>query len=221
MFGKKECKKCREKVNKGYDFCPHCGYLLSKNSKKNEDLGMLGENDNIDEFERFSKSIFGGINNNNMIGKMLGSVMKTLEKEMEKEMRKKDNQPKTNFQLFINGKKLDLNQSNNQNNITKGKKIKETFLSKFSQSNLKKFSSLQRIEPTTNIRRLSDKVIYEIYMPGIKSIKDISVIKLENSIELKAISKNKSYFKLIPISLPIVKYGLLKDNLILEFGVRN
>ena len=58
-------------------------------------------------------------------------------------------------------------------------------------------------------------------MPGIKSIKDISIIKLENSIELKAISKNKAYFKLIPINLPITNYGILKERLILEFGVKN
>ncbi|MAH03590.1 hypothetical protein CMI39_02270 [Candidatus Pacearchaeota archaeon] len=220
MFGKKECEKCKEKVNKKYDFCPHCGNLINGNYKKDEDLGMLGKNDNMNEFEELSKSLFGG-RGNSMLNKMLGSAMKMLEKEMEKEIKRKDNQPKTNFQLFINGKRLNLNNSKNQPQVNKRQKMKEIFLNQFSKDNIKKFLKLPRVEPTTNIRRLSDKVIYEIYMPGIKSIKDISVIKLENSIELKAISKNKSYFKLIPISLPIVKYGLLKDNLILEFGVRN
>jgi len=38
---------------------------------------------------------------------------------------------------------------------------------------------LPRHEPATNIRRLSNKVVYEIEMPEIKSIEDISIIKLE------------------------------------------
>jgi len=180
----------------------------------------LERDDNLNEFEELSKTIFRG-GGNNMLNKMIGSVMKMLEKEMEKEIKRKDNQPKTNFQLFINGKKLNFNDSRNQPQENKREKIREIFLNQFSQNNIKKFSNLPRVEPTTNIRRLSDKVIYEILMPGIKSIKDISIIKLENSIELKAISKNKAYFKLIPINLPITNYGILKERLILEFGVKN
>jgi HSP20 family molecular chaperone IbpA len=220
MFKKEECRKCGEKVSKKYDFCPHCGNLVNGNSKKEGDLGMLGRDDNLNEFEELSKTIFRG-GGNNMLNKMIGSVMKMLEKEMEKEIKRKDNQPKTNFQLFINGKKLNFNDSKNQPQENKREKIREIFLNQFSQNNIKKFSNLPRVEPTTNIRRLSDKVIYEILMPGIKSIKDISIIKLENSIELKAISKNKAYFKLIPINLPITNYGILKERLILEFGVKN
>tara|TARA_Y100000034_G_scaffold91111_1_gene109857 strand:+ start:4237 stop:4899 length:663 start_codon:yes stop_codon:yes gene_type:complete len=220
MFRKKECGKCGEKVSKKYDFCPNCGNLINGNFKKEEDLGMLGKNDNVNEFEEFSKTIFGG-SGNNILNKMLGSAMKMLEKEIEKEMKRKDNRPKTNFQLFINGKKLNFKNPKNSSPTNKREKIKEIFLNQFSQNNIKKFSKLPRIEPTTNIRRFSDKVIYEIYMPGIKSINDISIIKLENSIELKAISENKAYFKLIPISLPITNYGILKERLILEFGIKN
>src|SRR3989344_3748821 len=49
-----------------------------------------------------------------------------------------------------------------------------------------------------SIRRFADRVVYEIALPGVKSIKDISITKLENSIEIKAVSKDKAYFKLIP-----------------------
>ena len=85
MFKKEECRKCGEKVSKKYDFCPHCGNLVNGNSKKEGDLGMLGRDDNLNEFEELSKTIFRG-GCNNMLNKMIGSVMKMLQKEMEKEI---------------------------------------------------------------------------------------------------------------------------------------
>ena len=58
-------------------------------------------------------------------------------------------------------------------------------------------------------------------MPGVKSIKDISIAKLETSIEVKAVAKNKAYLKIIPIKLLIINYEFSKDNLILEFEAKN
>jgi len=117
---------------------------------------------------------------------------------------------------------VNFNNLQNQNKIMPVKrKIKTIKLpSMFSQENMKKFSSLPREEPLTNIRRLSDKMIYEISLVGVKSINDITIIKLENSIEIKAIAKDKSYFKLISISLPIINYNFSKGKLVLEFEVK-
>ena len=113
MFNRKKCGNCENTISKKYEFCPYCGSSTTENSEKREDLGMLGGNDFMNEFDRFSKSIFGGVGRS-MINKMLGSAMKMLEKEMQKEVNKKDNlQPKSNFQLFINGKKINLGNSNN------------------------------------------------------------------------------------------------------------
>jgi len=42
----------------------------------------------------------------------------------------------------------------------------------------------------------------------------------ENSIEIKAFSKDKAYFKFLPIALPLLGYKLLKEKLILELGER-
>ena len=68
----------------------------------------------------------------------------------------------------------------------------------------------------TNIRRLSNKIIYEIQIPGVKSIEDVSIVKLQNSIEIKAITKDKAYEKTIKISFPILDYKIQENNLILE-----
>tara|TARA_Y100000034_G_C6832459_1_gene375885 strand:+ start:400 stop:1047 length:648 start_codon:yes stop_codon:yes gene_type:complete len=213
MFGKKECKNCGEKTNKKHKFCPSCGNLIGKKSKKNNS-GMLGENDFINEFEGFSNSILGGIGGK-MMGKMLENAMKVLEKEIQKEMKNKNTQPNMAYELFIDGKKINVGYGASK----KTKKKKEILPSELSHGNWKKFSELPKKEPNTDVRRFSDKVIYEIYMPGVKSEKDLSIIKLENNIEIKAVSKNKAYKKLIPMNSPITNYNLSKGKLVLELGL--
>ena len=91
----------------------------------------------------------------------------------------------------------------------------------FSAKNIKKLSTLPRKEPSTNIRRLSNRVIYEIDLPDVKSEKDVSIIQLENSIEIKAVSKNKAYTKLISLNLPIIDYNFSDEKLILELSGKN
>lgn len=217
MFKKNECGKCGKKISGKYEFCPYCGNSLNGNFK-DEDWGMLGKNDFFNEQEQFNPFSSGGI-----LGKMLGSAMKMFEKELQKEMRASNLQPKTNFELIINGKRVDPKNIRVSRQITKKpvRKQPTKLLQNFSQEQLKRISKLSKEEPSTNIRRFSDKVIYEIDVPGVKEIKDISIIKLENSIEIKAIAKDKYYFKSIPINLPLVNYNLSEGKLVLELGVKN
>lgn len=216
MFKKKECEKCRKKISKKYEFCPYCGSQFNENP---ENWGILGENDDLNEFEQFSNSIFGKISGS-MINKMLGGAMRMLEKEMQKGIKNQNFKPKTNIKLMINGREINLNNQETENN-KKRQEIKEMPLNTLPHEKLKKISSLPKQEPATKIRRLSDKVIYEIQMPEVKSVKDISIIKLENSIEIKALAEDKAYFKLIPINLPILNYELSKGKLVLELSVKN
>jgi hypothetical protein len=208
MFKKKDCKKCGKKINDKYDFCPYCGNIIE--DKKEEDWGMLGKND-IKEFEKIQNPFFGKLTGS-MLNKMLGSAMKMLEKEMQKEMsQQKQDMPKTNVRLMINGKEISLN-----NAEKKPKKIKEAASKLFSEEKTKKFLSLSQEEPKTEIRRLSKKVIYEIGLRGVSSVDDISITKLENSIEIRAIAEKKAYFKIIPINLPMTSYEFSDGKLILE-----
>ena len=187
--------------------------------------GMLGNNDIIEREKKqdiFSENIFGGITGN-MLGKMLNSAMKMLEKEMN-EFEKQNISNNPNFQLYINGKKV------NPNNIKVIKKpMQENFIQEntreenqeipkysLSKEKIKKFSSLPREEPAIDMKRFSDEIVYELDVPGVKSLNDIIITKLENSIEIKALGKDKVYKKIIPVNLPIKKYGLLKDKLILR-----
>lgn len=219
MF-KKKCKNCNSSISKNFDFCPSCGSSIKNQQDKEENWGMLGKNDFLESPNK-EESFFGG----GILNKMLNNAMHMLEKEMQKEVKNPEiNQSKKNLQIYINGKRINLgqltNKGNNIQNKTKPKILKKQTLIKLPQNNLKDFSKLPRKEPETNIRRLSDKIIYEIKMPGINSINNISITQLENSIEIKATTKNKAYYKIIKIGLPIINYNLSKEKLILELAAR-
>lgn len=227
MFKKKKCKNCGNKINDNYEFCPSCGIRISKSS--NEDWGMLGKDDfpenDISERDIFSAGFFGNITVS-MLGKMFNNAMRMLEKEMQKEFKQSSkNQrnffPRTNLRLMINGQEINLNNQNNLKKPLKKKPLKEIPQKDLPKGNLKNFAKLEKIEPVTNIRRFSDKIIYEIQMPGVKSSKDLSITKLEKSIEIKGLAKNKAYQKIIPINLPITNYEFSKETLVLELGTRN
>ena len=209
MFSKKSCKKCGEKISSKHNFCPECGNPLKQRNKK--DYGMLGKNDNIFE-EGNMQNFFGG----GIMNKMLNSAMKMLEKEMQKDM-KDLNSPRTNFELFINGKRISPDKIKVTKKPIQKKEIKKQKINiPLSNENKEKFLKLPKKEPTTSIKRLSNKIIYELNIPEVKSIEDISIVQLQNSIEVKGVAKKTAYEKIISIGLPISNYELQKGKLILE-----
>ncbi len=209
----KTCPKCGKKIEREFDFCPYCGKSLDiKNN-----WGILGKNDNLFEKKEEVFGFGGGI-----LNKMIGNAMKVLEKELQKGIKEPQIVPKTKVQLYINGKKINIGTKPKKIiKRTAKKQIKEIPSTYFSKESSKKFSNLPREEPKTNVRRLSDRIIYDIEMPEVKSVENISIIRLENSIEIKAIGKNKAYYKVIKIGLPILDYYLSKGKLILELGMKN
>jgi hypothetical protein len=218
MFNKRKCNKCGNNINKNYSFCPECGNRISYKDTQKE-WGMLGEDDSIENISnKFSGSLFGGIGNK-MLNQMINNTMKMLEKEMQRnaEDNKNNLNSRTNFELYINGKRINPENIKITNKKTqKEEDINESQNKFFSTENTKKFSELKKIEPKTNLRRLSNSLIYEIYVPGVKSIDNVSIIKLERSIEIKAISKDIAYSKIIPLDLKLLKYTLSKERLTLE-----
>jgi HSP20 family molecular chaperone IbpA len=232
MFSKKTRQRCGRKTSKSNSFCPDCGARLGKSQARDE-FGMLGEDDAFNEVNPFSNSLFGGMGNfgglsGNFMNKMLSNTMRMLEKEMQREMKgepnfqnqnNQNNFPKTKIRLMINGKEINLNnpEEDKNRNIEKKEKPKSIKSKRFSDEQIKKFSKLPRKEPKTDLKRIADKITYEIDIPGVESIEDVSITPLENSIEIKALGKEKAYSKSIPINLPIVNYEFEKGLLVLEF----
>lgn len=230
MFNKKECRRCGRKTSRENSFCPHCGYPIGKNSKK-EDFGMLGEDDSFNELESLSNSLFGGsmgLIGEGFMNKMISNTMKMLEKEMQREMQGKGGKPKnqnnnfpmTRVKLMINGKEINLNPEMEETPGNNGKEKKKPVslkFKKFSEDQAKKFSKLPKKEPKTDLKRIADRISYKIEVPGVDSVEDVSIMPLESSIEVKAIAKEKAYSKSIPLNLPIINYSFSKGLLVLEF----
>jgi len=212
MFSKK-CSRCSKKISKGYDFCPFCGNNF-KSPLDKENYGIIGKNDIIEDnlFESFEGSF---------MDKIFNTAMKMLEKQIrempniEKEMRKEIQQNKKSIpypsnldiQFYVNGEKV-FPQEQEKAPI----KIKNNI----SDEQIQKFSKFPKQEPNSKLKRLSGKIIYEVEVPGVTDLKDVIISQLENSIEIKALGKDKIYSKTLNLNLPILGYKLEKDNLILE-----
>lgn len=201
MLNRKKCPNCQEKVKNNSNFCPECGINLKNSSPS--DWGMLGKKDSGSQQEM--PNLFGGIGGK-MMNKMLGNAMKMLEKEMMK-----GSTQGPGIRLMINGKEINPNQA-----IQKKDPNTKVLPIELSNENLKRWSKLKKKEPQTDIKRIDEKIKYSLKIPGVESIKDISIIKLESGIEVKAVSEKDAYLKKIPINLPLTKYSLLNGVLTLE-----
>ncbi len=74
------------------------------------------------------------------------------------------------------------------------------------------------IEPKIIRYKKGDRYIYEIEMPGVKDIKNISIQRFEESIEIRGYAENKCYFALIKLgkNYKIRNKELINEKLILE-----
>ena len=218
MFSTK-CPQCNNKVKKSFEFCPHCGEDLKSKFDK-QDYGFLGRNDSEGEPEvtTFTDAI---------MDKMFSSAMKVLQKQMKniaKDIQNQHRHPKQNpqiknhplnVQFFVNGKKVFPEKQQKQMH-QKRQNYKHT--PQISKERLKHVSKLPRVKPKSKMKRLSNNmIIYELHVPGVNNITDILINQLESSIEVKAISDKKVYTKTLEVNLPLIRYGIFKDNLILEF----
>ncbi|MCA9487877.1 MAG: zinc ribbon domain-containing protein [Nanoarchaeota archaeon] len=215
MFNKKSCANCGEKLKENYEFCPSCGIHLKSNSKK--DWGMLGKNDALNRDTNSEFGNFGG----GFLNRMIGNTLKMLEKEMQKEMKQFNSPnklPSSNIRLMINGKEVKPNMIGMQK---KNKMPRKTLPINFSEENLKRYQNAKKEEPKTQVRRIGDKLNYELEVPGVNSINDISITRLANGIEVRAIAEKNAYSKIININLPLTRYLLSKEKLMLELDTEN
>jgi HSP20 family molecular chaperone IbpA len=75
-------------------------------------------------------------------------------------------------------------------------------------------------EPETEIKRVGDKVVVEMDIPGVDNMENIEITELENSVEVKAIAGEKAFFKIItkPPRSRLINQRFEKGKLFLEFG---
>jgi predicted RNA-binding Zn-ribbon protein involved in translation (DUF1610 family) len=203
MFFKKKsgemCANCNSKINEDFSYCPYCGKSLISKAKQREDYGILGEHDGLENIEQVPGFT------DKMISSLLNSVIKNLDKQLT------ENTQVTNLP---NGIKIKIGPSPRKK--AEPKVVKRTL----TEAQIKRLSSLPRKQAKTSIKRLGDKVIYEIETPGVIDTEDVFVSRLESGYEVKALGNKKMYVNTLPISLPIKTIVLEKNKVIVEFNTK-
>jgi len=202
-----KCMKCNSKVKESFDFCPYCGIDLQNPEEDMKNFGVIGKNE-------FSSGVplaggLGGLGiSDKLINTLFNSIMKNLEKQMK-------NSGDSEVQSFPNGIKIRFE-------VPKNKSVSNKPIKKgITQEQLKRMSGLPRVEAKTNVRRFSDRVVYELNAPGVESPEDIFVSKLESGYEVKAIGKKKVYVNSLPVDLPLKGLRVTLEGLSVEFGLEN
>jgi len=235
MFEKK-CKRCRREIKRDFGFCPFCGFDVKK-EQEGKDYGFLGKDDNLDLHNFGVKMPFGFDMVFSNLLKQIDKQFKELDKEIGQEA-KKEKVIRKKLPSFSRGLSISISTSTGKKPEIKisgfgpglenlsggikelGKKEEKIKAPEITEEKAREIAKLPREEAKTSVRRLSNKIIYEISLSGVSNLKDVLINKLENSIEIKAFSKDKVYFKLLPINLPILTYKLKDNKLILELKAK-
>jgi len=224
-------------MDKGFSYCPHCGSPHIDKEKEQKDYGFLGRQED-NKFNPGMKLPFGFNTIFNKLVKEMDKQFRELDREIGKDkerIRKPSRNPNSHVKqggISINissgagtpvikvksfGNMPEFKEAEKQIKPTQ-RQVKQIRKPVFDEEKAKKLSKLPREEAESKVRRLSGKIVYEIELPEVKSEKDIIIQQLENSIEVKAFSKDKAYFKFLPVSLPLKKYKFSEGKLILELG---
>ncbi len=201
---KKKCSSCSKKIERKFKFCPWCGTPTKK--VKQEDYGMLGLNDEVLSEETVNPlSLFGG---------SLGNIFNQLTKQLSKELQNMDmadsTKPRGIEIRFSTGKPVQRVMKQGISNTTSVEEIP------IDSAELERRKKLPLVVAVSNVRRLPEGIIYEIDTPGVKSKQDVSILRMENGIELRAFSADKCYIKTIPLKVDIVKYVVRDDKVIIQ-----
>jgi len=207
MFKREKCPKCNASVKERFSFCPTCGRDLRNPKKDEREFGLLGKN-NVEQFPMIGG---GGLGiSDKIIEKLLNNLMKNMP-DMMKNFEKQFEQMNSEVEEIPNGIRIKFG-----NKPVKKQPSKKVI----TQHQINKMVGKPRVEAKTNVRRLSDKIVYEMKAPGIEDVNDVFVSKLENGYEVKAIGKKKVYVNNLPINLPLKGYRVDESGLSVEFNLQ-
>ncbi|HLC73605.1 hypothetical protein J4416_02015 [Candidatus Pacearchaeota archaeon] len=213
MFSDKKCKRCEGKLKEEFSFCPFCSLDLRNPSADMREFGMLGKNDSV-----FNTPLIGGGGvgiNDSVVNSIFSNVMKMMENQLKNldsdSLDFGDSKPE--ISRLPNGIQIKMGPSMRKN------KPSEPKVRVISEDQRARMTKLPRGQAKAEIRRLSDKIIYELATPGVSNVEDIFVSKVESGYEVKAVGSKKVYFNSLQINLPLKKYFVKENCLTLEFGL--
>ena len=215
MFSSEKCKRCEGKLKEDYSFCPFCGLDLRNPEADMRDFGMLGKNDSV-----FGAPLLGGGGmgiSDSAFGAIFNNVMKMMEKQLRNVDFEKadlgDSMPE--ITRLPNGVQIKIGPHMHM----KPQQKKEPQPRVISEEQRSRMTKLPRGEAKADVRRFSDKVVYELTTPGVENVQDVFVSKVESGYEVKAVGKNKVYVNSLQVNLPLKKYSVGDKKLVLEFGL--
>lgn len=170
------CKSCNAKLDKKWNYCPNCGFMIEKNM-----------------------SLFDYLN----------QQIKHLTKKMEDEnIDFKDLELPKNITISIH---TNFGKHNFEINKTKRNEIINKAPKKMPENTT---------EPETVVRNQDGLILINIKLPGVKSDDDIDINIFSNSIEVRAITGDIGYFKIIkiPSNYTLVHREFDNGELKLEFS---
>ncbi|MFH0711634.1 MAG: zinc ribbon domain-containing protein [archaeon] len=198
MF-KRKCVSCARKVDRKFNFCPYCGESFKARREK-DDFGMLGEDDFGDDVGIEQKLPFG-------MEKIMGSLVKQLEKQMGN----------MNFDGMPKGIRINIVRGRPQmRQVVREAPKKKREIVRISDEEGRRRMGLKKIEAESKVRRLADRIVYEIDAPGVRDKNDVVVTELATGLEIRVYSKDKCYVKLIPLKVELIEYYVRSEKVFVE-----
>jgi len=214
MVRRLRCPCCGREVEEGWAYCPYCGCMLGFRM-----FDEFFERDYIRDFlEDFDK----------LVRKSIKEFFKPFEFEKEPYVKgggisiviksESGKKPKVYVKTFGDYKEFEDKIKENIKKKIGIEEIEEEEKPKEKVSEIREVKVTE--EPEVKIKRDVHRMEIEVDLPDVESAKDIEVVELEESIEIRAYAKDKVYFKIIskPKNKSIVekKFEKGKLKLILE-----
>jgi len=209
MFDKKQpCSRCKSSLKTSFDFCPYCGQDVRNSESQLEEYGLLGKN----EFNDIAPLVGGGSLGftDKLFQSIFNQLMKSLDAQMRGAAEAQDARPE--ITQLPNGIQIKIG-------LPQQKQQRQSKRKTITEEQIKRMSGLPRAEAKTDVRRLSDKVLYELKTPDVMSVDDVFVSKVESGYEVKAIGAKKVYVNSLQVDLPLRSYTLHEKGVTFEFAL--
>ena len=229
-----ECPKCGKNLEKNWGFCPACGFRIQGNEFVSFDEIFERMHDQMEKMFRQTEKDFEVFD--------LSPVFREFPTDKKAKGFKitirsgTGTEPEINVRTFGDVKEEELKKEIYEQLGTAEQKSKHEPAQRATQKpkvqlmgggymaekSPKKELRIPELteEPKTSIRRLESKVVVDIEIPGVESDENVDIKELENSVEVKAITGDRAYFKILtkPSNFRLSEKKFVKGRLHLEFA---
>ncbi len=233
-----ECPRCMARISDEWQYCPRCGSAVRRDVGASDDIFSRLRKE-VAEFDKFFEKDFGFVNIRPDTGfkpqsrgfsikivnkpgaapkvsiQTFGDVdAETIRKRVEGSLGVKGTvTPRQQKQFNMPDIPKETKQALHPSHETEHA-VQEA------EYGRKRQEEMVQEEPEAKVSNLGDRLVVEIPLPDVQDRKDIDIKDLESSIEVKAIAKDKVYFKILnkPEGFRMASARLDKGRLILELS---